>query len=159
MTRRNKLTPSELDKLLAMYQSITTIITFFAGFVFVTIPLIIFSTEISFLYGRLILYLLLTSLLVFTTTIDLYHSAVLRVFQQTSPNAVRIFRKYREPRIVDQFMGIAMFFASSSISFMLLPKGQEWAIEALIWFLISIGRPVLGHFLAHRPLRQPNARA
>lgn len=159
MTQRNKLTPSELDKLLATYQTITTIITFFAEFVFVTIPLIIFSTEISSLYGRLIIYLLLTSLLLFTIAIDLHHSAVLRAYQQTMPDTFRIFRRYREPRLADQLMTIAMFCASASISFMLLLKGEEWTIEALIWFLLSIGRPALGHFLVHRFLRQPNARA
>ena len=150
MKERNKLTISELDTLLAMYQSLTTIFTFFAGFVFVTIPLVIFSVEISSLYGRLIIYFLLTSLLIFNIIIDLYHSATLRVYQQTSPNTFRIFRKYPEPRIADKLLEIAMFFALSSISFMLLLKGQEWTIEAIIWFLISIGRPVLGHLLIHR---------
>ena len=158
MEKRDKLTPSELDKLVALYQSLVTIITFFAGFVFVTIPLVIFSTEsLSSLYGRLILYWLLTSLFLFTTIIDLYHSAVLRAFQQTSPNVVQILRKYK-PRITDQLIAIAMFFASGSISFMLLLKGQEWTIEALIWFLVSIVRTVLGHLLVHRPLRQPSSK-
>ena len=156
MKKRDKLTPSELDTLLTMYQSMVTIFTFFAGFVFVTIPLIIFSAEISPIYGRLTLYFLLTSLFIFTTIIDLYHSAVLRAYQQTSPNTFRIFRKYREPRIADQLFEIAMFFALSSISFMLLLKGQEWTIEAIIWFLVSIGRPISGHFLIFRFLRQSN---
>lgn len=156
MKKQEKLTPRELDTLLAMYQSILTIITFFTGFVFVTIPLIIFSTKISSLYGRLIIYLLLASLLILTTTIDLYYSAILRAYRQTSPNTFRIFRKHREPTIADQFMEIGMFFASASISFMLLLKGEEWTIEALLWFLISMTRPVLGHFLVHRFLRQPN---
>jgi len=45
MTERDELTPSELSNKLALYQIVTTLITFFAGFVFVTIPLVIFSVE------------------------------------------------------------------------------------------------------------------
>lgn len=132
MKKRDKLTLSELDTLPAMYQSLVTIFTFFAGFVFVTIPLVIFSTEILSIYGRLVLYWLLISLFIFTIIIDLYHSAALRAYQQTSPKTFRMFRKYREPRIADQLFEIAMFFALSYISFMLLLKGQEWTIEAII---------------------------
>ena len=150
MKGRNKWTLSELDTFLSMYQSLVTIITFFAGFVFATIPLIIFSIEISSLYGRLIIYFLLTSLFIFTVMIDLYHSVVLIATRQTSPTLKIPRRAVPRIRIADIFMGIALFFALSSISFMLLLKGQEWMIEAIIWFLVSIGRPISGHLLTHR---------
>lgn len=139
MSDREELTPNELDTFLALYQSFVTILTFFTGFVFVTIPLVIFSAEISAVYGRLITYLLLASLLVFTITINLYHSAALRACQQTIPKAYRIIRKSREVIVAERLMGIGIFLAFSSISFMLLLKGQEWTVEAIIWFLVSIG--------------------
>ena len=154
MKERNKLTAMELDRLLAIYQPIMAIVTFFAGFVFATIPVVIFSAEISSLYGRLVLYLLLASLLVLTITIDLYHSAVLRAFQQTLPDATRIFRRYPEPKIADRLLAFGMLFASASISFMLLLKAEEWLIEAFVWLLLSIGRLIFGHYIVHRYLRQ-----
>lgn len=158
MTQRDKLTPSELGSKLAFYQIITTLITFFAGFVFVTIPLVIFSVEISPLYGRLLLYWLLAALLIFTVTMDLYHLAFGIITSRTMPHVGQIIGKYPGPstliRYSDRLFGIAMFFALSSISFMLLLKGQEFMIEAFIWFLISILRPALGHYLQHRPPRR-----
>ena len=139
MNENNSLTHDELDTFLALYQSLVTIITFVSGFVFVTIPLIIFSTEISSLYGRLIIYLLLAAFIVYTIVISLYHSAALRACQQTIPKAYRIIRKYREVIIAERLQGIGALLMSSSISFMLLQKGQEWIIEAIVWFLVSIG--------------------
>lgn len=154
MSERNKLTLSELSTLLEMYQSLTAIFTFFAGFVFVTIPLVVFSAEISSLYGRFVVYSLLACLLIFTLMIDLYHSAVFGVYQQTSPITFRIFRKHPEPRLAEQLFGIAIFLVSFSISFMLLLKGQEWIIEAIIWFIISTGRMIFGHLITHRFLKK-----
>ena len=150
MKKGNTWTLNMLEAHLLVYQTLVTIITFFAGFVFATIPVVLFAVEIQSVYGRLIIYFLLTSLLIFTIMIDLYHSATLIIAHQTSP-ALKIPRKaVPRIRIADLLMGIAMFFALSSISFMLLLKGQEWTIEAIIWFLISIARPILGHLLIHR---------
>ncbi|MDH5462327.1 MAG: hypothetical protein OEX09_08925 [Candidatus Bathyarchaeota archaeon] len=101
-------------------------------------------------YGKLIIYFLLTSLLIFTIMIDLYHSATMIIAHQTRPTLKKPRRAMSRIRLADLLMGIAMFFALSSISFMLLLKGQEWTIEAIIWFLISLGRPILGHLLTHR---------
>ncbi len=151
------LIPSELDKLLALYQSIQTIVVFIAGFVFVTIPIVIFSIDISSLYGRLVLYWLLASLLIFTTVIDVYHSGILRMWSNTLPDAFRIFTS-RMPGggLADQMIGVAMFFALSSISFMLLLRAEEMIIEATIWFLLSVTRSVSGHFMVHHYLKRPN---
>ena len=147
MTERNKLTPSELDKVLALYQSLLTLVIFFAGFVFVTIPLVIFSAEVSHLYGRLVLYFLLTSLVIFATMIDLYHANTLQAFGQTIPNAFRILGKYKKADVADLLMAPAQFFAFASISFMLLLKGQEFAVDALIWVLVVLGRQVLSSYV------------
>lgn len=150
MEKENSWTLDMLEAFLSIYQTLVTIITFFAGFVFATIPVVLFAVEISSVYGRLIIYFLLTSLLIFTIMIDLYHSATMIIAHQTSP-PLKIPRKaVPRMRLADLFMGIAMFFALSSISFMLLLKGPEWTIEAIIWFLISIARPILGHLLTHR---------
>lgn len=142
--------------MLTFYQIITTtLITFFAGFVFVTIPLVIFSTDTSSLYGRLMLYWLLAALLIYTVTMDLYHLAYSIIASRAMPHISQVIRKYREPRLLftysDRLFGIAMFFALSSISFMLLLKGQELIAEAIIWFLVSIVRAVVGHYIQHRP--------
>jgi len=143
MKENNKFTASELNAMLSVYQSLITILTFFAGFVFVTIPFVIFSIEISSLYGRLVIYLLLTALLVFTTIIQLYHIATLRAVGLTYPKTDQI-RKYREIRIAEPLLGITFFIAFSSISFMLLLKGEEWTIEAIVWFLISFFATIFG---------------
>jgi len=155
MKERSKLTPGELNNVLSWFQSIFTIVIFFAGFVFVTIPLVIFSAEISSLYGRLGLYCLLTSLFVFTIILDLYVVQVIRVWAETSPNTMRILRKYREAGIADQFMTIAIFFASASISFMLLLKGQELMVEAVMWFLLSVIRIIFSHLIVHGYIKLP----
>jgi hypothetical protein len=158
MEKEDKLTPSELSRFVALYQSLMTIITFFAGFVFVTVPLIVFSADsLSSLYGRLILYSLLASLFLFMTIIDVYHSAVLRAYQETDPKVIQIIKKY-VPRMTDRLIATAAFLALASISFMLLLKGQEWAIEALIWFLIAVVRTILGHFLVHRYVKESSSK-
>jgi uncharacterized membrane protein len=139
-----------LEAFLSIYQTLVTIITFFAGFVFATIPVVLFAVELSSVYGKLIIYFLLASLLIFTIMIDLYHSATMIIAHQTRPALNKPRKAMSRIRLADLFMGIAMFFALASISFMLLLKGQEWTIEAIIWFLISIARPILGHLLTHR---------
>jgi len=150
MEKENTWTLNMLEAFLSIYQTLVTIITFFAGFVFATIPVILFAVEISSVYGKLIIYFLLTSLLIFTIMIDLYHSATMIITHQTRPTLKKPRRAMSRIRIADLSMGIAMFFALSSISFMLLLKGPEWTIEAIIWFLVSIARPILGHLLTHR---------
>ena len=157
MKERDRLTPSGLDSLLAIYQSLITIIIFFAGFVFVTIPLVLFSVDISSLYGRLMLYLLLSSLIVFLAALDLHHANVLRAYKDAIPVASRITRAHVEPRLADQLIGIGILLASVSISFMLLLKGPEWTIEAAIWFLASTTRVILGHVLINRSLAPSKA--
>ena len=155
MKERDKLTPSELNNVLSWFQSIFTIVVFFAGFVFVTIPLVIFSAEISSRYGRLGLYCLLISLLVFTIILDLYVVQVIRIWAETSPKTMRIFGRYFEGRIADQLMTIAIFFASVSISFMLLLKGQELMSEAIVWFLLSLIRIIFSHLIVHGYIKIP----
>lgn len=157
MKKRDKLTPSELDRLLAIHQSVITIITFFAGFVFVTIPVVLFSVDVSSIYGRFILYLLLSSLIVFLVALDLHHANVLRAYKEAIPVATRVTRAHIEPRLADQLMGIGMFLASISISFMLLLEGPEWIIEAAVWLVASAARVITGHALITRSLSPSRA--
>lgn len=147
MTERDRLTPSELDKVLALYQSLLTLVTFFAGFVFVTIPLVIFSAEVLQLYGRIVLYFLLASLVIFATMIDLYHANILQAFGETAPNAFRVLGKYKKAGIADLLFVPAQFFAFASISFMMLLKGQELTVDALLWLLVAIGRQVISSYV------------
>jgi hypothetical protein len=63
---------------------------------------------------------------------------------EANPKIIRIVGKYREGGISNQLMTNAIFFASVSISFMLLLKGQELMIEAFVWFVGSGN--VLKHF-------------
>jgi len=154
MTERNKLTPSELDKVLALYQSLITLVIFFAGFVFVTIPLIIFSADVSHQYGRLVLYCLLTSLVIYATIIDLYHANHLQAFKQTIPHAFPVLGKYRKAGLADLLMVPAQFFAFASISFMLLLKGPEFTVDAFLWILVTIGRLVVSSYVIFGVLKK-----
>ena len=154
MTERNKLTPSELDKVLALYQSLITLVIFFAGFVFVTIPLVIFSADVSHLYGRLVLYFLLTSLVIYATIIDLYHANHLQAFGQTIPHAFPVLGKYRKAGVADMLMVPAQFFAFASISFMLLLKGPEFTVDALLWILVTTGRLVVSSYIVFGVLKK-----
>ena len=140
MKEISKVTRGELDTVLSLYQSLITIHTFLAGFVFVTIPLVIFSAEISSLYGRLLLWVLLAGFLGFTFIIDLYHTAVLRAFRQIIPDVFQAIIEMREVKMAELITRPVFFLLYCSISIMLLLKGPEWTTEAIIWFLISIGR-------------------
>jgi len=162
MNKQDELTQSELDTMIGVYQSLLNIVVFFAGFVFVTIPLVIFSIETSSTYGKLIIYTLLAAFLAFTLTIDQYHSTMLQTCQETIPKAYRTIREKRGTIIGERSMGIGIFLAFSSLGFMLLLKGPEWTIEAIIWLLISIGlisRYFWGLYKTHKDLRQRLSRA
>jgi len=47
MEKGNTWTLNMLEAFLSIYQTLVTIITFFAGFVFATIPVVLFAVEIS----------------------------------------------------------------------------------------------------------------
>ena len=136
---RPVISKEELEALLSIYNARLTIISLFAGFILVTIPVILFYVEPpSEIIQKLCVFFLLASFDCFFLRVILRHSWTMRLLKEIYPNI-----PLKEGWYSGYLMTSAVFFMMASIGFMLLLKA--WVAEAIIWFSISIVFALFSH--------------